>query len=152
MAKAHSIVDGNGDNPHIVPGPVTDCLRRFLPLGWYHLVGYAIFRQAALRRVESSSSIDDGTDSGSSDSVVYTPSVASTVSLTLTQAQATFLQSITSTTTVSVTGAGLTPPVTIESIAALSTSTVVVTIQALGSGAVGTTTTTPYTFSWSLNN
>ena len=152
VAKAHSIVDGNGENPHIVPGPVTDLLRRLLPLGWYHLVGYSIFRQAALRRVESSSSIDDGTDSGSSDSVVYTPSAASTVSLTLTQAQATFLQSITSTTTVSVTGAGLTPPVTIESIAALSTSTVVVTIQALGSGAVGTTTTTPYTFSWSLNN
>lgn len=60
MAKAHSIVDGNGENPHIVPGPVTDRLRRFLPLGWYHLVGYSIFRQAAIRRVESSSSIDDG--------------------------------------------------------------------------------------------
>ena len=60
VAKAHSIVDGNGDNPHVVPGPVTDYLRRFLPLGWYHLVGYGIFRQAALRRVESSSSIDDG--------------------------------------------------------------------------------------------
>ena len=60
IAKAHSIVDGNGDNPHIVPGPVTDYLRRFLPLGWYHLVGYGVFRQSALRRVESSSSIDDG--------------------------------------------------------------------------------------------
>ena len=33
VAKAHSIVDGNGENPHIVPGPVTDYLRRFLPLG-----------------------------------------------------------------------------------------------------------------------
>lgn len=60
VAKAHSIVDGNGENPHIVPGPVVDSLRRFLPLGWYHLVGYGVFRQAALRRVESSSSIDDG--------------------------------------------------------------------------------------------
>ena len=60
VAKAHSIVDGNGENPHVVPGPVTDYLRRFLPLGWYHLVGYSIFRQSALRRVESASSIDDG--------------------------------------------------------------------------------------------
>ncbi len=60
MAKAHSIVDGNGEQPHIIPGPVTDRLRRFLPLGWYHLVGFAIFRQAAIRRVESASSIDDG--------------------------------------------------------------------------------------------
>lgn len=60
VAKAHSIVDGNGESPHIVPGPVTDYLRRFLPLGWYHLVGYGVFRQAALRRVESASSIDDG--------------------------------------------------------------------------------------------
>ena len=65
VAKAHSIVDGNGENPHIVPGPVVDSLRRFLPLGWYHLVGYGIFRQPALRRVESASSIDDGTDGGS---------------------------------------------------------------------------------------
>ena len=64
VAKAHSIVDGNGENPHIVPGPVVDSLRRFLPLGWYHLVGYGIFRQSALRRVESASSIDDGTDGG----------------------------------------------------------------------------------------
>ena len=64
IAKAYSIVDGNGENPHIVPGPVVDSLRRFLPLGWYHLVGYGIFRQNALRRVESASSIDDGTDGG----------------------------------------------------------------------------------------
>jgi N4-gp56 family major capsid protein len=60
LAKAHSIVDGNGEDPHIIPGPVTDRLRRFLPLGWYHLVGFSVFRQDALRRVESGSSIDDG--------------------------------------------------------------------------------------------
>jgi N4-gp56 family major capsid protein len=58
FAKAHSIVDGNGPDPHIVPGPVTDTLRRFVPLGWYQLVGYAVFRQPALLRVESCSSID----------------------------------------------------------------------------------------------
>ena len=57
FAKAYSTEDGNGEDPHIVPGPVTDHLRRFVPIGWYQLVGYAVFRQAALLRVESSSSI-----------------------------------------------------------------------------------------------
>ena len=57
IAKAYSSVDGNGPDPHIVPGPVTDELRRFVTVGWYHVVGYSVFRQAALLRVESSSSI-----------------------------------------------------------------------------------------------
>jgi hypothetical protein len=150
VAKAHSIVDGNGENPHVVPGPVTDYLRRFLPLGWYHLVGYSIFRQAALRRVESASSIDDGTDSGQDNSVTYTASATNTSStLTFTAAQATYLQSITSTgTTVTVTGAGITPPVVILSI---NDSTGVVTVAADSGGSIGTLTTTAYTFSWSLD-
>ena len=58
FAKAHSIVDGNGPDPHIVPGPVTDTLRRFVPVGWYQIVGYSVFRQPSLLRVESTSSID----------------------------------------------------------------------------------------------
>ena len=150
LAKAHSIVDGNGDNPHIVPGPVTDYLRRFLPLGWYHLVGYGVFRQAALRRVESASSIDDGTDTGADNSVTYTATATNTSStLTFTTAQATFLQSITSTgTTVTVTGAGITAPVVILS---LNTGTGVVTVAADTGGSIGTLTTTAYTFSWSLD-
>ena len=57
LAKCHSTSEGNGALPRIVPGPVTDSLRRFVPMGWYWLGGYAIFRQAALRRVESASSI-----------------------------------------------------------------------------------------------
>jgi len=57
FAKAYCTEDGHGQDPHVVPGPVTDHLRRFVPIGWYHLVGYAVFRQAALLRVESSSSI-----------------------------------------------------------------------------------------------
>ena len=149
LCKAHSIVDGNGDNPHIVPGPVTDYLRRFLPLGWYHLVGYGVFRQAALRRVESSSSIDDGTDSGADNQVTYTASATNgTTTLTFTTAQATFLQTITSTTTVNVTGAGITAPVVILS---LNTGTGVVTVAADTGGSIGTLTTTAYTFSWSLD-
>lgn len=57
LAKAWSYTDGNGPYPKVVPGPVTDDLRRFVPMGWYWLGGYAIFRQACLRAVESSSSI-----------------------------------------------------------------------------------------------
>ncbi len=57
LAKAHSRAAGFGADPSIVFGPVTDSLRRFNTVGWYHLVGYAIFRQACLRRIETSSSI-----------------------------------------------------------------------------------------------
>ena len=57
LAKAHSIVDGNGPFPRVVRGPVVDVLSRFQPVGWYWLGGYARFREAALRRIESSSSI-----------------------------------------------------------------------------------------------
>ena len=57
LAKAHSYTDGNGPMPKVVPGPVTDILRRFVPLGWYWLGGYARFREAAIRRIESASSI-----------------------------------------------------------------------------------------------
>jgi N4-gp56 family major capsid protein len=57
MAKAHSHSDGNGPYPMVVPGPVTDKLRRNVPLGWYWIGAYGRFREAAIRRVESSSSI-----------------------------------------------------------------------------------------------
>jgi N4-gp56 family major capsid protein len=57
LAKAHSIVDGNGAFPRVVRGPVVDVLSRFQPVGWYWLGGYARFREASLRRIESSSSI-----------------------------------------------------------------------------------------------
>jgi len=57
LAKAHSITDGNGPSPSIVRGPVTDTLERFQLIGWYWLGGYGRFREASLRRIESSSSI-----------------------------------------------------------------------------------------------
>jgi len=57
LAKAHSIVDGNSAFPRVVRGPVVDVLSRFQPVGWYWLGGYARFREASLRRIESSSSI-----------------------------------------------------------------------------------------------
>jgi N4-gp56 family major capsid protein len=57
LAKAFSTQDGNGAVPKIVRGNVTDYLMRLQPLGWYWLGGYGRFREASLRRIESSSSI-----------------------------------------------------------------------------------------------
>jgi N4-gp56 family major capsid protein len=64
LAKAYSMIDGNGAFPHVVPGPVTDRLRRYVPLGWYWLGAYGIFRQASVLRIESSSLL--GSDIGTS--------------------------------------------------------------------------------------
>ena len=57
LAKAYSFVDGNGPVPQVRRGPVVDSLMRFNPIGWYWLGGYGRFREASLRRIESSSSI-----------------------------------------------------------------------------------------------
>ena len=43
--------------PHVVIGPVVDKLMRFRPIGWYGLLGWAAYRQAALWRIESASSL-----------------------------------------------------------------------------------------------
>lgn len=61
LAEAYSTGDGNGSMPRIAPTPVTDSLRRFTGMGWYLLAGWSVFRQASIRRIESSSSI--GTNS-----------------------------------------------------------------------------------------
>ena len=57
LAKAVSLGGEYGAQPTIVYGTVTDLLQRFRPVGWKHFVGYGVFRQEALRRIESSSSI-----------------------------------------------------------------------------------------------
>lgn len=57
LAKGFSKAEGNGPMPHIVPGPVTDTLRRFVPMGWYWFGGYKRFREAALLRIESASTL-----------------------------------------------------------------------------------------------
>ena len=46
---------------HIVPGPITDTLMRFMPLGWYGIFGYGEIRSAATRRIISASSIGSNT-------------------------------------------------------------------------------------------
>lgn len=57
VAKGFSVGGGYSEQPVMVDVPVTDALRRFEGMGWKHLVGYSVFRQAALRRIESASSI-----------------------------------------------------------------------------------------------
>lgn len=47
LAKAASYTDGNGMMPNIVQGPVTDTLRRFVPIGWHWIGGYETFRPTA---------------------------------------------------------------------------------------------------------
>lgn len=46
---------------HMVAGPVVDKLARFRPLGWYGVAGWARYRDEALIRVETTSSINSGT-------------------------------------------------------------------------------------------
>ena len=57
LAKGYSITDGNGPQPRVMMSPVVDHLRRFSGMSWYGLVGYGRFREEAIRRVESSSTI-----------------------------------------------------------------------------------------------
>jgi hypothetical protein len=57
LAKGISLGGEYGAQPTIVYGTVTDLLQRFRPVGWKHFVGYGVFRQEALRRIESASSI-----------------------------------------------------------------------------------------------
>ena len=56
LAKAYSSTE-SASTAQVVIGPITDKLRRFHPLGWKWFGGYSIYRQAAVRRVESASSI-----------------------------------------------------------------------------------------------
>ena len=45
------------EEPHTIVGPVTDKLMRHRPLGWYGVLGWKRYREAALWRIESASSI-----------------------------------------------------------------------------------------------
>jgi len=61
IAKAFSTYDGHGPTPTVIMSPVTDKLKRFQPVAWHWYGVYGRFREAALRRIESASSI--GTNS-----------------------------------------------------------------------------------------
>lgn len=57
MAKAYSTWEGRGAYPIVIMGPVIDKLKRLQPVGWHWFGAYGLFRQEALRAVETSSSI-----------------------------------------------------------------------------------------------
>ena len=57
LAKVHSNAPGFGPNPRVVVSPVVDKLKRFASVGWYHLVGYGIFRPEALIRVKTTGNL-----------------------------------------------------------------------------------------------
>ena len=53
-----ALAEAVADEFHIVAGPVVDKLMRFRPLGWYGVAGWARYREEALIRIETTSSID----------------------------------------------------------------------------------------------
>lgn len=57
LAKGVSLADGYGEQPSVFEGPIVDKLRRFVPVAWYHLVGYKRFRETSIRRIVSSTSV-----------------------------------------------------------------------------------------------
>jgi N4-gp56 family major capsid protein len=58
LAGQQALAEAVADEFHIVAGPITDKLMRFRPLGWYGVAGWKRYREEALVRIETSSSID----------------------------------------------------------------------------------------------
>lgn len=52
-----ALAEAVGEEPHTVLGNVTDRLKRFQPIGWYGVLGFKRYREAALYRIETGSSI-----------------------------------------------------------------------------------------------
>lgn len=52
------LAEAVADEFHIVAGPITDKLGRFRPLGWLGMAGWARYREEAITRIETTSSID----------------------------------------------------------------------------------------------
>lgn len=58
MFGSQAIAEVVAVEPHIIIGPVTDTMMRFRPLSWHGIAGWSVYRQEALWRVETVSSID----------------------------------------------------------------------------------------------
>jgi N4-gp56 family major capsid protein len=58
FAGQQALAEAVAEEPHVVIGPVVDKLMRHRPLGWYGVLGFARYREEALYRVETSSSIN----------------------------------------------------------------------------------------------
>lgn len=57
FAGKEALAEGVQIEPHVEIGNITDKLNRFRPMGWYGFLGWCRFRENALYRLESSSSI-----------------------------------------------------------------------------------------------
>jgi N4-gp56 family major capsid protein len=57
LAGQQAMAEAVAEEPHVVIGNVTDRLMRFRPMGWYGVLGFARYREEALYRIESGSSI-----------------------------------------------------------------------------------------------
>ena len=57
VAGQQALAEATAVEPGVVIGPVVDKLMRFRPVGWYSLQGWARYREAAMYRIESTSSI-----------------------------------------------------------------------------------------------
>lgn len=57
MFGREALAEAVAEEPHVVIGNVTDKLMRFRPMGWYGMLGWSRFREAALVRLEAASSI-----------------------------------------------------------------------------------------------
>jgi N4-gp56 family major capsid protein len=57
LAGQQALAEAVAEEPHVVIGPVVDKLMRQRPIGWYGVLGHAIYRNEALFRIESASSI-----------------------------------------------------------------------------------------------
>ena len=57
LCGKQALAEAVAQEPSVVIGPITDKLMRFRPIGWYGVIGWSRYREAALYRIESGSSI-----------------------------------------------------------------------------------------------
>jgi len=57
IAGQQALAEAVAEEPHVVIGPVVDRLMRHRPMGWYGVLGFKVYRNEALYRIESGSSI-----------------------------------------------------------------------------------------------
>jgi len=57
LCGKQALAEAVAQEPNVVIGPVTDKLMRFRPIGWYGVLGWSLYRQEALYRIETGSSI-----------------------------------------------------------------------------------------------
>lgn len=57
LAGKQALAEAVAQEPGVVIGPVVDKLMRFRPIGWYGVLGFSRYREQALYRIETGSSI-----------------------------------------------------------------------------------------------